>query len=61
MKPAFGLIIIGDEILSGKRLDKHQSRVIEMMQLRAWSGPFLVAVCVGDERRAHHRRFAGGI
>lgn len=30
----FGLIIIGDEILSGKRQDKHMSRVIEMLAQR---------------------------
>lgn len=48
MKPAFGLIIIGDEILSGKRADKHLPKVIELLQARglslAWSR------CVGDER-----------
>ena len=31
---AFGLIIIGDEILSGKRADKHLSRSIELLQQR---------------------------
>src|SRR6266446_1088800 len=30
----FGLIIVGDEILSGKRVDKHMSRVIEMLAAR---------------------------
>jgi molybdopterin-biosynthesis enzyme MoeA-like protein len=30
----FGLIIIGDEILSGKRADKHMPRVIEMLTRR---------------------------
>lgn len=48
MKPAVGLIIIGDEILSGKRADKHLPKVIELLQTRglslAWSR------CVGDER-----------
>lgn len=48
MKPVFGLIIIGDEILSGKRADKHLPKVIELLQARglslAWSR------CVGDER-----------
>ena len=47
-KPAFGLIIIGDEILSGKRADKHLPRVVELLQVRglslAWSR------CVGDDR-----------
>lgn len=45
---AFGLIIIGDEILSGKRADKHLPRVIELLADRgltlSWSR------CVGDDR-----------
>lgn len=49
LSPAFGLIIIGDEILSGKRSDKHLPRVIELLAARgqalAWSR------CVGDEPR----------
>jgi molybdopterin-biosynthesis enzyme MoeA-like protein len=44
---AFGLIIIGDEILSGKRTDKHFSKVVELLSARglslAWSE------CVGDD------------
>jgi molybdopterin-biosynthesis enzyme MoeA-like protein len=44
---AFGLIIIGDEILSGKRSDKHLPRVIELLGERglqlAW------AEIVGDD------------
>jgi molybdopterin-biosynthesis enzyme MoeA-like protein len=35
--PEFGLIIVGDEILSGKRQDKHMSKVIELMSLRGLS------------------------
>jgi molybdopterin-biosynthesis enzyme MoeA-like protein len=31
---SFGLIIIGDEILSGKRVDKHLPRVIELLGAR---------------------------
>lgn len=31
---SFGLIIIGDEILSGKRTDKHLPKVIELLQAR---------------------------
>lgn len=38
---AFGLIIIGDEILSGKRQDKHFSKVLELLTARglqlAWT------------------------
>ena len=45
----FGLIIIGDEILSGKRQDKHLPKVVELLGARglalAW------ARYVGDERR----------
>ncbi|MCC7150858.1 MAG: competence/damage-inducible protein A [Rubrivivax sp.] len=46
--PAFGLVIVGDEILSGKRLDKHLQKVIELLGARglalAW------ARYVGDDR-----------
>ncbi|MGP1682673.1 MAG: molybdopterin-binding protein, partial [Giesbergeria sp.] len=38
---ARGRIVIGDEILSGKRVDKHLSKVIELLRERglglAWS------------------------
>ena len=34
VSPAFGLIIIGDEILSGKRVDKHLPKVIDLLQAR---------------------------
>ena len=41
MTPSFGLIVIGDEILSGKRADKHLPRVIELLAARglqlAWA------------------------
>jgi molybdopterin-biosynthesis enzyme MoeA-like protein len=41
MTPTFGLIIIGDEIMSGKRSDKHMPKVIELMSARgldlAWA------------------------
>jgi molybdopterin-biosynthesis enzyme MoeA-like protein len=30
----FGLIIIGDEILSGKRADKHMAKVVELLKAR---------------------------
>ncbi len=44
----FGLIIVGDEILSGKRADKHLPKVIELLEARglalAW------ARYVGDDR-----------
>lgn len=47
-KPAFGLLIIGDEILSGKRADKHLPKVIELLQARGLSLAW--ARCVGDDR-----------
>ncbi|MFX5756683.1 molybdopterin-binding protein, partial [Acinetobacter baumannii] len=31
---AFGLIIIGDEILSGRRIDKHFPKVLELLSQR---------------------------
>jgi len=34
LQPRFGLIIIGDEILSGKRADKHLPKVIELLKAR---------------------------
>jgi molybdopterin-biosynthesis enzyme MoeA-like protein len=58
----FGLIIVGDEILSGKREDKHLPKVIELLGARglrlAW------ARYVGDEREritpVLREAFAGG-
>ncbi len=39
--PAIGIIIIGDEILSGKRSDKHLPKFIELLNERglqlAWA------------------------
>lgn len=34
---AFGLVIVGDEILSGKRADRHLSKVIELLGARGQS------------------------
>ena len=59
---AFGLIIIGDEILSGRRQDKHFSKVVELLGARglqlAW------AEFVGDDpgrlTALLQRSFAGG-
>lgn len=47
-QPAFGLIIVGDEILSGKRADKHLPKVIELLQARGLSLAW--ALTVGDDR-----------
>ena len=59
---AFGLIVIGDEILSGRRQDKHFSKVVELLGARglqlAW------AEFVGDDpsrlTELLRRSFAGG-
>jgi molybdopterin-biosynthesis enzyme MoeA-like protein len=48
MTSEFGLIIVGDEILSGKRSDKHLPKVIEMLSQRGLSLTW--ARLVGDER-----------
>ena len=45
--PSFGLIIVGDEILSGKRADKHLAKVIELLGARGL--PLAWAEYVGDE------------
>jgi len=44
----FGLIIVGDEILSGKRQDKHMSKVIDLLGTRGLSLSW--ARYVGDDR-----------
>ena len=36
-RPEFGLIIVGDEILSGKRADKHLPKTIELLSARGLS------------------------
>jgi molybdopterin-biosynthesis enzyme MoeA-like protein len=45
--PTFGIIIIGDEILSGKRQDKHLAKCIELLKERGLSLSF--ADYVGDD------------
>ena len=47
MTPSIGLIIIGDEILSGKRADKHLPKVIELLAARGL--PLAYAEYVGDD------------
>lgn len=58
---AIGLIIIGDEILSGKRSDKHLPQVIELLKARGLSLDW--AEYVGDDRArivaTLQRSFAG--
>ncbi len=46
-KPNFGLIIVGDEILSGKRADKHMPKLIELLAKRGLSLSY--AHYVGDD------------
>ena len=45
----FGLIIVGDEILSGKRADKHLPKVIELLEARGLALSW--ARYVGDDRK----------
>ena len=47
LPPTLGLIIIGDEILSGKRQDKHLAKCIELLSERGLSLSF--ADYVGDD------------
>lgn len=47
MTITFGLIIVGDEILSGKRADKHMTKVIELLSARGLSLAY--ADYVGDD------------
>ncbi len=58
----FGLIIIGDEILSGKRQDKHLPKVIELLSARGLQLSW--ARYVGDDRaritQALKEAFASG-
>ncbi|OJU87350.1 MAG: competence/damage-inducible protein A [Burkholderiales bacterium 66-5] len=61
MIPAFGLILVGDEILSGKRVDKHLPTVIRLLAERGLSLSWMELV--GDDRAritaALTRAFAG--
>jgi molybdopterin-biosynthesis enzyme MoeA-like protein len=60
--PRFGLVIVGDEILSGKREDKHLARVIELLKARGLRLDW--AHYAGDDRDAlvalYRRTFASG-
>lgn len=49
-RPRFGLIIVGDEILSGKRQDKHLSQVIHLLTERGLQLSW--ARYLGDDRQA---------
>lgn len=58
----FGMIIIGDEILSGRRTDKHLPKVIELLSARGLSLDW--ADYIGDDREritaTLKRAFASG-
>jgi molybdopterin-biosynthesis enzyme MoeA-like protein len=58
----FGLIIVGDEILSGKRQDKHFARVVELLGARGLQLSW--ARYLGDDRprlvQTLRETFAGG-
>jgi molybdopterin-biosynthesis enzyme MoeA-like protein len=60
--PEFGVVIVGDEILSGKRADKHLPKVIELLSARGLQLGW--AEYVGDSRpritAALARAFASG-
>jgi len=62
MTRTFGLIVVGDEILSGKRADKHMAKVIELLAARGLQLGW--AEYVGDEpariTAALQRAFASG-
>lgn len=58
----FGLIVVGDELLSGKRQDKHLTKVIELLTVRglelSWCR--LVSDDAGLETRTLRETFASG-
>ena len=47
-RPVFGALIIGDEILSGRRTDKHLAKLIELLGVRGLALSY--AHHVGDDR-----------
>lgn len=58
----FGLIVVGDEILSGRRQDKHFSKIVEMLAARGLQLSW--AQFLGDDRQAlaaaYRQSFASG-
>jgi molybdopterin-biosynthesis enzyme MoeA-like protein len=61
-RPDIGLIIVGDEILSGKRADKHMPKVIELLGARGLSLAYADYVGDSPERitRTLKRAFDSG-
>lgn len=62
MSQAFGLVIVGDEILSGKRADKHMPKVIELLAARGLQLSWAEYVGDAPDRivAALERAFASG-
>jgi molybdopterin-biosynthesis enzyme MoeA-like protein len=62
MKPGFGLIVIGDEILSGKRADKHMAKVVDLLKARGLQLDYAEYVGDSPQRIAAtlKRAFASG-
>jgi molybdopterin-biosynthesis enzyme MoeA-like protein len=60
VRPEIGLIIVGDEILSGKRADKHMPKMIELLSVRGLSLDWADYVGDSPERitRTLERAFA---
>jgi molybdopterin-biosynthesis enzyme MoeA-like protein len=60
--PEFGLVIVGDEILSGKRADKHMPKVIELLAARGLQLAWTEYVGDAPDRitATLRRAFAGG-
>src|SRR6218665_1294349 len=60
--PKFGLIIVGDEILSGKRADKHLPKTIELLGARGLHLDYAEYVGDAPERitATLERAFASG-
>ena len=57
-RPEFGLIVVGDEILSGKRADKHMPKVIELLTARGLTLSWADYVGDSPERLTHTLRRA---
>jgi molybdopterin-biosynthesis enzyme MoeA-like protein len=57
LPPGIGLVIVGDEILSGKRADKHMAKVIELLGARGLQLDW--AEYVGDRLGASPPRSSG--
>lgn len=61
-EPRFGLIIVGDEILSGRRQDKHFAKIVQLLGERGLALSW--AYIVGDDNdmlvQTYRRSFASG-